>query len=175
MSGFQAIHDAIKEQYGFNDWGKTTTGQVVGRALALGPLPSAEKHDDFQLERRIELPDDTPGLHAYIEYYKSTSDEGIRFAVTILQNQTVEQAHEELAEELSKSMAPSLPRAEEKNIHVGHIAFAGHGAMQTAVRFVRGNLFIKVESVGPKHAEVKDLAEAIDKQMLAHLSGLGPN
>ena len=61
-------------------------------------------------------------------------------------------------------MAPSLPRAEEKNIHVGHIAFAGHGATQTAVRFVRGNLFIKVESVGPKHADVKDLAEAIDER-----------
>jgi len=171
MSGFQAIHDAIKEQYGFNDWGKTAAGQVVGRALALGPLPSAERHDNFQLERRVELPDDAPGLHAYIEYYKSTSDEGIRFAVTILQNQSVEQAHEELAEELSKSMAPSLPRAEQKNIHVGHIAFAGNGATQTAVRFVRGNLFIKVESVGRKHAEVKDLAEAIDKQMLAHLNG----
>ena len=39
MSEFQAIHDAIKEQYGFNDWGKTTAGQVVGGALALGPLP----------------------------------------------------------------------------------------------------------------------------------------
>jgi hypothetical protein len=171
MSGFQDIHDAIKEQYGFNDWGKTTTGRVVGRALALGPLPRVERHDNFQLERRVDLPEDRPGFRAYIEYFKSTSDEGIRFAVTILQNQTVEQAHEELAEELSKSMAPALPRAEEKNIHVGHIAFAGHGAMQTAVRFVRGNLFIKVESVGPKHADVKDLAEAIDKQMLAHSGG----
>jgi hypothetical protein len=171
MSGFQDIHDAIKEQYGFNDWGKTTAGRVVARALALGPLPSVERHDNFQLERRVDLPEDRPGFRAYIEYFKSTSDEGIRFAVTILQNQTVEQAHEELAEELSKSMAPTLPRAEEKNIHVGHIAFAGHGAMQTAVRFVRGNLFIKVESVGPKHAEVKDLAESIDQQMLAHLNG----
>jgi hypothetical protein len=171
MSGFQAIHDAIKEQYGFNDWGKTAAGRIVGRALALGPLPSAEKHDNFQLERRVELPEDRPGFRAYIEYFKSTSDEGIRFAVTILQNQTVEQAHEELAEELSKCMAPTLPRAEEKNIYVGHIAFAGHGATQTAVRFVRGNLFIKVESVGPKHADVKDLAEAIDQQMLAHLTG----
>src|SRR5258707_12712310 len=171
MSEFQALHDAIKEQYGFNDWGKTIAGQVVGRALALGPLPSAEKHDDFQLERRIELPEDRPGFGAYIEYYKSTSDEGIRFAVTILQNQTVEQAHEELAEELSKSMAPALPRAEEKNIHVGHLAFAAHGATPTTVRFVRGNLFIKVESVGPKHADVKDLAEAIDKRMSAHSGG----
>jgi len=168
MSEFQAIHDAIKEHYGFNDWGKTTAAHLVGGALALGPLPSVEKHDDFQLERRVELPEDRPGFRAYIEYYKSTSDEGIRFAVTILQNQTVEQAHEELAEELSKSMAPSLPRAEEKNIHVGHIAFAGHGATQTAVRFVRASLFIKVESVGPKHADVKHLAEAIDEQMLAH-------
>ena len=172
MSGeFQAIHDAIKERYGFNDWGKTTAGRVVGRTLAFGPLPSVDTHDNFRLERRIELPEDRPGFRAYIEYYKSTSDEGIRFAVTVLQNQTVEQAHEELAEELSKSMAPTLPRAEEKNIHVGHIAFAGHGTTQTAVRFVRGNLFIKVESVGSKQADVKDLAEAIDKQMLAHLSG----
>ena len=168
MSGFQAIHDAIKDQYGFNDWGKTTAGQVVGGALALGHLPSAEKHDNFQLERRVELPEDTPGFHAYIEYYKSASDEGIRFAVTILQNQTVEQAHEELAEELSKSMAPALPRAEEKNIHVGHIAFAGHGTIQTSVKFVRGNLFIKVESVGTTQADVKELAEAIEKEMLSH-------
>ena len=171
MSEFQAIHDAIKEQYGFNDWGKTAAGAPVARALALGPLPSAEKDENFQLERRVELPEDRPGFGAYIEYYKSTADEGIRFAVTVLQNQTVEQAHEELAEELSKSMAPALPRAEEKNIHVGHIAFAGHGDTQTAVRFVRGNLFIKVESVGPKQADVKDLAEAIDKQMLAHSVG----
>ena len=171
MSEFQAIHDAIKEQYGFSDWGKTTSAHLAARALSLGPLPSAERHDDFQLERRVELPEDRPGFRAYIEYYKSTSDEGVRFAVTILQNQTVEQAHEELAEELSKSMAPSLPRAEEKNIHVGHIAFAGHGATQTAVRFVRGSLYIKVESVGVKPADVKDLAEAIDEQMLSHLGG----
>jgi hypothetical protein len=169
MSEFQAIHDAIKKEYGFDDWGKTTAPHLVERAFTFGPLPREESN--FQLERRVELPEDRPGFHGYIEYYKSTSDEGIRFAVTVLQNQTVEQAHEELAEELSKSMAPSLPRAEEKNIYVGHIAFAGHGTTQTAVRFVRGNLFIKVESVGPKHAEVKDLAEAIDKQMLAQSGG----
>jgi len=48
---------------------------------------------------------------------------------------------------------------------------ANDGVTQTAVRFVRGSLFIKVERVGPKHAEVKDLAEAIDKQMLEHLNG----
>ena len=169
MSEFQAIHDAIKEQYGFNDWGKTTDGHLAGRALALGSLPSAEKDENFRLERRVELPEDRPGFGAYIEYYKSTSDEGIRFAVTVLQNQTVEQAHEELAEELSKSMAPALPRAEEKNIHVGHIAFAGHGTTQTTIKFVRGNLFIKVESVGTTQADVKELAEAIDKQMLSHM------
>jgi hypothetical protein len=169
MSELQAIHDAIKEQYGFNDWGKTLAAHHVGKMLALGTLPSLEKHNNFQLERRVELPEDRPGFRACIEYYKSTSDEGIRFAVTILQNQTVEQAHEELAEELSKCMAPSLPRAEEKNIQVGHIAFAGHGDRQTAVRFVRANLFVKVESVGPKHADVKDLAEVVDKQMLSQL------
>jgi hypothetical protein len=174
MSEFQALRDAIKEQYGFNDWGKATPAHLAARSarsLSFGPLPSAEKHDQFQLERRVELPEDRPGFRAYIEYYKSTSDEGVRFAVTVLQNQTVEQAHEELVEELSTCMAPSLPRAEDKNIHVGHIAFAGHGDMQTAVRFVRGNLFIKVESVGAKRADVKDLAEAIDQQMVAHLSG----
>jgi hypothetical protein len=37
--------------------------------------------------------------------YQSTFDEETRFAVTVLQNQTVQQAHEEL----SKSMAPCLP------------------------------------------------------------------
>jgi hypothetical protein len=68
-------------------------------------------------------------------------------------------------------MAPSLPRAEEKDIHVGHIAFAGHGTIQTAVKFVRGNLFIKVESVGTTQADVKELAEEIDRQMLSHLAG----
>jgi hypothetical protein len=160
MSGFQAINDAIKEQYGFNDWGKTIAAHLVGRSF-IGPLPSAEKHDNFQLERRVELPDDRPGFRAYIEYYKSISDEGIRFAVTILQNQTVEQAHEELAEELSKSMAPSLPRAEEKNIHVGHIAFAGHGATQTAVRFVRGNLLLKLKVLGPRTLMLKILLKRL--------------
>jgi hypothetical protein len=101
--------------------------------MAFGPLPSAQKSSSFMLERRVELLEDRPGFHAYIEYYRSTSNEETRFAVTILQNQTVQQAHEELVEELSTSMAPSLPRAEEKDIHVGHIAFAGHETIQTAV------------------------------------------
>jgi hypothetical protein len=171
MSEFTAIHDAIKKQYGFDAWGDAAASHLAARTLALGPLPSAQKQSSFKLERRVELPEDRPGFHAYIEYYRSTSDERIRFAVTILQNQTVQQAHEELIEELSKSMAPSLPRAEEKDIHVGDIAFAGHGATQTTVKFVRGNLFIKVESVGTTQADVKELAEAIDKEMLSHLGG----
>lgn len=169
MSDFTAIQDAIKKQYGFDAWGESIAPHLVGKPLTFGLLPSVQKQGTFELERRVELPEDRPGFHAYIEYYKSSSDEEIRFAVTILENQTVQQAHEELAEELSHSMAPSLPRAEEKNIFVGHIAFAGRGATQTAVRFVRGNLFVKVESVGTKDADVKDLAEAIDKHMLSHL------
>ena len=80
--------------------------------MAFGPLPSAQKSSSFMLERRVELPEDRPEFHAYIEYYRSTSDEETRFAVTILQNQTVQQAHEELVEELSTSMAPS--RREQK-------------------------------------------------------------
>jgi hypothetical protein len=171
MSDFAAIHDEIKKQYGFDAWGNAAASRLTARSLAFGPLPSAQMPSRFKLERRVELPEDRPGFHAYIEYYRSTSDEGTRFAVTVLQNQTVEQAHEELVEELSKSMAPSLPRAEEKNIQVGHIAFAGHGTIQTAVKFVRGNLFIKVESVGTTQADVKELAEAIDNEMLTHLGG----
>jgi hypothetical protein len=171
MSEFAEITDAIKKQYGFDGWGAAAAQHLATRSQARGPLPSAQKPSSLKLERRVELPDDRPGFRAYIEYYRSISDEGIRFAVTILQNQTVEQAHEELVEELSKSMAPSLPRAEEKNIHVGHIAFAGHGTIQTAVKFVRGNLFIKVESVGTTQADVKELAEEIDRQMLSHLAG----
>jgi len=34
---------------------------------------------------------------------------------------------------------------------------------------VRGNLFVKVESVGTRQADVKELAEAIDKEMLLNL------
>jgi hypothetical protein len=169
MSDFTAIHDAIKEQYGFDEWGKSAPVRLTARPLSLSDSPGPVKHASFELERRVQLPEDRPGFQAYIEYYKSTVDDGIRFAVTVLQNQTVQQAHEELAEELSKSMAPSLPRAEEKNIHVGHIAFAGHGTTQVAVKFVRGNLFVKVESIGTKEADVKDLAESVDKQILSNL------
>jgi hypothetical protein len=152
MSEFTAMRDAIKKQYGFDAWSDAAAPNLEASPMAFGPLPSAQKSSSFMLERRVELPED-------------------RFAVTILQNQTVQQAHEELVEELSTSMAPSLPRAEEKDIHVGHIAFAGHGTIQTAVKFVRGNLFVKVESVGTTQADVKELAEAIDKEMLSHLGG----
>jgi hypothetical protein len=169
MSEFEAMQDAIKKQYGFDAWSDAAAPHLTVNRLALGPLPSARQSSNFTLERRVELPEDRPGFHAYIEYYRSTFDEETRFAVTVLQNQTVQQAHEELVEELSKSMAPSLPRAEEKDIQVGHIAFAGHGTIQTAVKFVRGNLFVKVESVGTRQADVKELAEAIDKEMLLHL------
>jgi hypothetical protein len=171
MSEFTAMRDAIKKQYGFDAWSEAAAPNLEASPMAFGPLPSAQKSSSFMLERRVELPEERPGFHAYIEYYRSTSDEHTRFAVTILQNQTVQQAHEELVEELSTSMAPSLPRAEEKDIHVGHIAFAGHGTIQTAVKFVRGNLFVKVESVGTTQADVKELAEAIDKEMLSHLGG----
>jgi hypothetical protein len=166
MSDFTAINDAIKKQYGFDDWGKTVVSNVSLRPAF--NLRSLQTPDRFELEKRVELPEDRPGFSAYIEYYKSKSNPEARFAATILQNQTVEQAHEELVEELSKSMAPTLPRAEEKNIHVGHIAFAGHGTIQTAVKFVRGNVFVKVESVGTREADVKDLAESIDRQIVSH-------
>jgi hypothetical protein len=166
MSDFTAINDAIKKQYGFDDWGKTIVTNVAARSTV--NIPSLQTSDKFELERRVELPEDRPGFRAYIEYYKCRSDPETRFAATILQNQTVEQAHEELAEELSKSMAPSLPRAEEKNIHVGHIAFAGHGTIQTAVKFVRRNVFVKVESVGTRQADVKDLAESIDQHIVSN-------
>ena len=171
MSDFTAIQEAIKKQYGFDTWGDAAAQRPAPGSMAFGNLPSVEAHSNFKLERRAELPENRPGFRAYIEYYQSLADEGTRFAVTVLQNQTVEQAHEELLEELSTSMAPSLPRAEEKGIHVGHISFAGNGTIQTAVRFVRGSLFIKVESVGTTQADVKELAEVIDKEMLSHLEG----
>jgi hypothetical protein len=164
----QRFARSLREQYGFDAWSDAAAPHLAASRLAFGPLPSAQKSSNFTLERRVELPEGRLGFHAYIEYYRSTSDEETRFAVTILQNQTVQQAHEELVEELSKFISPSLPRAEEKDIHVGHIAFAGHGTIQTAVKFVRGNLFVKVESIGTRQADVKELAEAIDKEMLSH-------
>jgi hypothetical protein len=169
MSDFGAIYDAIKKQYGFDEWGKNIAPNLLGKALTLGLRPSVPELGSFALERRVELPEDAPGFRAHIEYYKNTANKEARFAVTILENETVQQAHEELAEELAHSMAPSLPLAENKNIHVGHIAFTVHGPVATAVKFVRGNLFIKVESIGTKNADVKYLAEAIDRNLLSIL------
>jgi hypothetical protein len=84
MSEFTAMQDAIKKQYGFDTWSDAAAPHLAASRLAFGLLPRAQKSSNFTLERRVELPEDRPGFHAYIEYYRGTSDEETRFAVTFM-------------------------------------------------------------------------------------------
>ena len=63
MSDFAAINDAIKKQYGFDSWSDAAALHLAARSLAFGPLPSAQNLSSFELERRVELPEDRPGFH----------------------------------------------------------------------------------------------------------------
>jgi hypothetical protein len=157
------FRNIVKDRHNFSQW--------AGKAKAFkGPLckkflPKIAEIKGLVLEKRRPIPEEK---HAVIDYYHSTDDKDIRFAVTIFEYASVLDAHEGLVDMLSHCMAPVLPRASEKGIKAGDVAFGGHGQLQTDISFTRYNVLVRVESVGPKPASVKELAEKIDKQIIEH-------
>lgn len=164
MGASSPFRDAIKEAYGFSEWGERARN--VATPLSRGFLPKTEEIAEHELEERVPFPDQR---NAFIDYYRGVADPDVRFAVTVVEHATVEQAHEGLVDLLSTCMAPSLPRIEEKGIDAGDVGFAGHGDLQRAAFFARSNILIQVESVGARQISVKGLAELIDQQILAHI------
>ena len=165
MENFARFRDALKDDYRFSEWaGKTKEADGV---LSQKFISVPEELGDYVFERRKAIPE---GGKAFVEYYRSVSDENVRFAVTIIEHGSILGAHEGMIDHFSSCMATDLPRTEERDINVGDVGFAGHTDVQTSVFFTRNNLLVKVDNVGSTHISVKDIAEKIDQQIRNHMA-----
>jgi hypothetical protein len=153
MIGDDQHRNLIKEQYGFADWGRGRAREVRRRhALDLPvkdiPLPRIERQ-------------------AFDGGYIDTYGDGQKVIVTvwIYQHASPDQAHEALLDYLMTSMAPRLPDAAERGLHVGDVAFAGYEEAQTSLAFVRNDVFVRVHSVGETDYPIGELAGIVDQRL----------
>lgn len=161
MADFEQYRDSLKRHYRFQDWLPTVeAAQTTLPRFVFDPatLPA------FVHELRRALPGQ---LNAWTDYFRDRRDPDVRFAVSVTEFASANAAREGLVDHLLTCMSPNVPRAEERGIRVGEIAFAGDSAVQTSVIFVRGNVLVKVDSTGKTPSSVQELAEEMDRQLLA--------
>src|SRR5262245_4328578 len=163
MQSAEEFRASIKERYGFAGWVMTKPAQSV--PARRGFVPRQDDLAPFVLERRRALPDQR---NAYIDFYRRADAPQVRFSLTVIEHETPEQAHEGLVDFLTTVMAPKLPTVAERGIQAGDVGFAGLADMVTDVFFVTVAVFIRVQSIGEQSAEVKVLAERIDRQVRRH-------
>lgn len=160
MEAFEALRNAVKERYEFSTWAGKTKG--AAERVSRGFLPRAEQIQGYTFERRVGIPGTSS---QYTDYYRKQDNPAVRMAVTIYEYDSVLGAHERLVDLLAACTAPNLPRAESQGLDLGDIAFSGHGEEPHALFFARQNVVVEVRSVGSTHVSVKELAEAIDRQI----------
>jgi hypothetical protein len=158
------FRDALKAEYGFANWPTTRPARSLATRTF---VPRPDDLGPFVLQRRRALPDHR---NAYIDTYTRADDPEVQLMVTIIEHETPEQAHEGLIDFLTNVMAPTLPTAVEQDINAGDVGFAGFGESRSDVFFVRGPVFIRVQSIGPKEVSVKDLAERLDRHVQQHFA-----
>jgi hypothetical protein len=152
--------EATRRQYGFDEW----PGREALVPAARSPfLPRAAEFQEFTFDHRSALPD---ARNAYIDHYRHASDGDAWIAVTIAEYETPQDAHEGLIRILAHSMAARLPRGQEQGLNIGDISFCGFGELIDKLFFVRQNLLVGVESVGPKPVSVVDFAATLDAQIV---------
>lgn len=152
--------------------GGVTTASNLGVALNGGVPFSVDAWvnlDGYEFLRRYAIPDE-PG--AYIDSFQQNSDPAKRIAITVRWCPSVEAAHERLVDYLLHCMNPVVPRLADSDIHLGDLGFGGNPEGSAGLIFSRGNVVIRVDSIGEKPAPVTSFACAFDVQMITKMAVL---
>lgn len=158
------FRDVVKERYGFETWERPE--------LAVSPPPYLPELTALEGFRHLERVPQSRSRHSFTDVLEG-SDPEVRLGVTISQFDGAEQAQEALVTLLTYSMAPRLPRCEERGLRLGEVCFCGFDDPATSVWFTRGNVLVQVENFGTREIAVGAVAEELDRQVVMALGMLG--
>jgi hypothetical protein len=148
---------AVKRVHGFDSWPGRERPAHAGKFQ-----PALDRLSGLVHVERTAL----PGMrHAFIDQLEG--GEGTQVAVRVIQYASAADAHEGLVDVLERSMAPRLPSCAERGIELGDVCFCGYADPIDVVMFVRGNVLVRVESVGTRPASVVEAASELDRQLAA--------
>jgi hypothetical protein len=146
----------VKGQHGFEDWPGADAAPLPRRFL-----PDLDRIPGYSHERRSAL----PGLRgAFIDHFGEDGGSG-RISVRVIQYESARDAHEGLVDVLEYSMAPRLPRCEERGLDLDDPCFCGYGDPLDFVVFARANVLVRVESIGQEPVAVAEVAAELDRQL----------
>jgi hypothetical protein len=156
-----AFRRRLEERYDFAGW--------AARASAAPPRRFAADSHALPGVRLAERGALTGGGHIDQLVGADPADE--RIVVTVLPHADAASAHEALLGLLGDAMAERLPRCEEHGLSIGDVCFCGGGEPVDRIWFARGNVLVRVESIGERAIAVADVAAALDAQIAAAASG----
>ena len=153
-----------KLSFGFDTWPRRvgTAALAKTRAFTLDLAPLAKT---WAFEQRL-----VHGDAGYCDYFKNPDNPQQRVMVRVSEHPSHEDALLALLLILTQSMAPTLPRLDERGINLGDVGFCGHSEEITSLIFVRYNVLIDIRSIGKEPVSVIALAEHADAQIQASLS-----
>ncbi|NGP89030.1 hypothetical protein [Fodinibius halophilus] len=100
-------------------------------------------------------------MHTYM--WSNTQNNEQLVKINILESTSWRQSQKNLLSFFDNFEAPSLDRAETKDINVGDIAFVGFGEIVQAITFSRANMLARVQSVGDEGLPVTEITAQLDR------------
>lgn len=151
--------ESAKQRFGFATWprraGEAVQSRTSGFTLDVTPLA-----DMWCFERRMPY-----GDGGYADYFQSVDMPQHRIMARVIEYPSYDTALLAMLEEVSLSMAATLPRLDTLGIKIGDIGFTGYETTPTRIVFVRHNVFLDVRSIGEEPVSVIDFAKFADQQV----------
>jgi hypothetical protein len=157
----EAYRNQVKANYEFVTWAGHTregTPDVRLRDLRIG----SEQIEKWKLEEAEELQTVRERRELRYIYVSRESDGRRRLILTMLECNSVLDAHESLIDVVMTYMAPRLPRCETNGLEIGDICFGSHGDVNLSVIFARFNILVETKNAGTEPTSVDEFARAVD-------------
>lgn len=148
-----------KLRFGFDSWPRRAESLAPSniRAFALNPdaLVGSWLFDQRQAHAN----------GGYSDYFHRSDNPRQRAMAHVSTHQSHAEALVALLQNLTTSMAPALPRLDERGINLGDVGFCGYGENIVSLVFVRHHILSDIRSIGDVPVSVVDLARQIDDQI----------
>ena len=153
----------MKAPYDKNQWEQETN---LGRRLYIHNYGMrGNEFVGWQLVKTVVTPVDTGGSEKiYLWQPKNGASEEL-VQVAIIESHYWRHTQQHLLDQLKQCMRPDIPRAKGKLAEVGDIQYAASAQGSTemaAIFFTRGNLQIRVRSVGKTTVDISKFAQTVD-------------
>jgi hypothetical protein len=163
----EAYRNQVKANYEFPTWaGHTREGTADVRLTGL--RIGSEQIEKWKLEEAEELQAVRQRRELRYVYVLPESGGRRRLILTILECNSVLDAHESLIDVVMTYMAPRLPRCETLGLELGDICFGSHGDVNLSVIFARFNILVEIKNAGTEPTAVDEFARAVDRIIYAH-------